>query len=111
MPSIKIRTDAEVNYTKSLMPLNSIILPLFDKVLISRDEAPTKVGAIWLPPNTRDSQAVLSGTIVATGPDTRFLSPGDYVVFSQYAGSQVKVDGMTFTAMKEQDVHIIIRST
>lgn len=99
-----------VRYNVDGMPPARIILPLFDKVLIVRDAAPDKTGMIWIPPASKDAQSVLSGTIIATGPETKYLSPGDYVVFSQYAGSQVRVDGITFVAMKEADVHIIIRS-
>jgi len=100
----------EVPYDEGMMPNGRVILPLFNKVLIRKDDAPEKKGVIWIPPTVRDSQPVLSGTIVAVGPDVKYLLPGDYVVFSQYSGSQIKVDGQTYTAMKEEDVHVIIRS-
>jgi len=99
-----------IAYVKALMPEGRIICPLFDKVLIRKDEAPEKHGVIWIPPTVRADQPVLSGTIVACGPDTRLVSPGDYVVFSQYSGSMVKVDGINYVVMHEADVHVIIRS-
>jgi co-chaperonin GroES (HSP10) len=109
MKKAKIRDNSEVSYNPVDMPDKRLVIPLFDKVLISRDEAPHKQGVIWIPPIARDSQPVLSGRVSAVGPETKYTSPGDYVVFSQYAGSQVKVDGITYVAMREQDVHIIIR--
>lgn len=106
----KIRDAEVVEYTEDLMPEGRVICPLFDKVMIRKDEAPEKHGVIWIPPTVRADQPVLSGTVVACGPDTRFVSPQDYVVFSQYAGSNIRVDGITYVVMKELDVHVIIRS-
>ncbi len=103
--------EAKVEYTESQMPEGRIVLPLFDKVLIRKDEAPEKQGVIWIPPTVRADQPVMSGTVVAVGPDARLLTPGDYVVFSQYAGANVRVDGNVYTVMKEIDIHTIIRST
>lgn len=100
----------DIVFLDSGMPTGRLVLPLFDKVLVRRDEAPDKAGVIWIPPSVRDSQPVLSGTVVATGPEAKYVVPGDYVVFSQYAGSMVKVDGITYVAMKEVDIHTIIRS-
>jgi chaperonin GroES len=105
-----IRKDEVVEYVESGMPEGRLIMPLFNKVMIRKDEAPEKAGVIWIPPTVRADQPVLSGTVIATGPDSRYLSPGDYVVFSQYAGSNVKVDGINYVVMKEEDVHVIIRS-
>lgn len=100
-----------VEYLEHMMPVGRIICPLFDKVMIKRDEAPEKHGVIWIPPTVRAEQPVLSGVVGACGPDVRLVSPGDYVVFSQYAGSMVKVDGTAYAVMKEADIHVIIRST
>ena len=103
--------DAEViEYTESLMPEGRVICPLADKVMIKKDEAPEKHGVIWIPPTVRSDQPVLSGTVVACGPDARFTSPEDYVVFSQYAGSNIRVDGNMYVVMREADIHVIIRS-
>ena len=103
--------DAEiVEYTEDLMPEGRVICPLFNKVMIRKDEAPERQGVIWIPPTVRADQPVLSGTVVACGPDSRFVSPEDYVVFSQYAGSNVRVDGITYVVMREEDIHVIIRS-
>jgi chaperonin GroES len=102
--------DKEVVYGKAGMPKDRVVLPTFDKVLIRRDEAPERIGIVWIPPTVRADQPVLSGTVVATGPLTQYVSPGEYVVFSQYAGSNVKVDGINYIVMREGDVHVIIRS-
>lgn len=109
MAEAKVR-EKVVSYVKGQMPEGRIICPLFNKVMIKKDEAPEKHGVLFIPPSYRDSQPVLSGTIVACGPETKFLSPGDYVVFSQYAGSMIKVDGTAYAVMKEDDVHVLIRS-
>lgn len=102
-----------VNYSEKEMALGRIILPTFDKVLVRKDEAPSKIGVIVIPPSYRDMQklAVVTGTVVATGPEVEYVTPGMYVVVSQYSGSQVKVDGVEYTVLREQDVHVIITET
>jgi chaperonin GroES len=107
---LKPDTHDPAAYDPSGMPEGRLILPLFDKVMIRKDEAPEKAGVIWIPPTVRADQPVLSGTVVACGPDSKFTSPEDYVVFSQYAGSNIRVDGNTYVVMRENDIHVIIRS-
>lgn len=99
----------DVVYQDKAMPEGREVLPLFDKVAIRRDEVPEKQGLIFIPSTARDDRQVLSGKVAATGPEVKYLMPGDYVVFGQYAGSQVKVDGITYVVMKEADVHTVIR--
>lgn len=102
--------NGKVLLDQALMPSGRTILPTFDKVLVRKDEAPEKVGVIIVPPSYRDQQPVTTGTVVATGPETVYVTPGMYVVVSQYSGSNVKVDGVGYTVLREQDIHVVIES-
>lgn len=88
------------------------IRPLHDRVVIRREEQETKTaGGIVLPgsaaekPSQGEVIAVGKGLITETG-EVRPLDVkvGDKVLFGQYAGSTVKVDGEELLIMKETDI-------
>ena len=88
------------------------IRPLHDRVVIRREEQETKTaGGIVLPgsaaekPSQGEVIAVGNGLITEAG-EVRPLDVkvGDKVLFGQYAGSTVKVDGEELLIMKETDI-------
>jgi len=88
------------------------IRPLHDRVLVRREEEETKTaGGIVLPgsaaekPSRGEVIAVGNGKITDSG-DVRPLDvkAGDKVIFGQYAGNTVKVDGEELLMMKESDI-------
>lgn len=73
--------------------------PLGNRVLIKRIEAKTTKGGILLPDSAREKPR--QGEVLAVGPGTYdeqgHLQPlhvkvGDQILFSSYAGSEVKTD-------------------
>ena len=92
------------------------IRPLADKVLVERIEAEEKTaGGIVLPDNAKEKPK--RGVIVAAG-DGKVLDDGsrqslqvkkgDEVLFTSYAGTDVKVDGDEFLIMDESDIMAVI---
>ncbi|MCP5174435.1 MAG: co-chaperone GroES [Moraxellaceae bacterium] len=88
------------------------IRPLHDRVVIRREEQETKTaGGIILAgsaaekPSQGEVIAVGNGQITEAG-EVRPLDVkvGDKVLFGQYAGSTVKVDGEELLIMKESDI-------
>ena len=88
------------------------IRPLHDRVLVRREEEETKTaGGIVLPgsaaekPSRGEVIAVGNGKIQENG-DVRALDvkAGDKVIFGQYSGNTVKVDGEELLIMKESDI-------
>ena len=88
------------------------IRPLHDRVVIRRVEEETKTaGGILLPgsaaetPSQGEVVAVGKGIITESG-DVRSLDVkvGDKVLFGQYSGSTVKVDGEELLIMKESEI-------
>lgn len=88
------------------------IRPLHDRIVVRRVEEEQKTaGGILLPgsaqekPSQGDVIAVGNGQIRDNG-DVRPLDVkvGDKVLFGQYAGQTVKVDGEELLIMKEADV-------
>ncbi|HJO15996.1 MAG TPA: co-chaperone GroES [Phycisphaerales bacterium] len=93
------------------------VKPLGDKLLVKRAEARDRTDAgIYLPETAKDKPQ--QGTIVATGngvlnKETGQYLPftvkkGDAVLFTSYAGTEVKMDGGDFLIMTESDILGII---
>ncbi|WP_150909647.1 co-chaperone GroES [Marinobacter halotolerans] len=88
------------------------IRPLHDRVVVRRKEEEEKTaGGIVLPGNAKEKPsqgeviAVGNGRILDNG-ETRALAvkAGDKVVFGQYAGNTVKIDGEDLLIMSESDI-------
>jgi len=90
--------------------------PLHDKVVIRRQEEETKsAGGIVLPGSAAEKPA--RGEVVAVGIgkllDNGEVRPldvkeGDEVIFGQYAGSNVKLDGEEYMIMSESEILAIV---
>ncbi|MGB3621143.1 co-chaperone GroES [Ketobacter sp. MCCC 1A13808] len=88
------------------------IRPLHDRVVIRRVEEETKsAGGIVLPGSAAEKPS--QGEILAVGPgrttengEVRPLDvkAGDKVIFGQYAGSSVKIDGEELLIMAESEI-------
>ena len=90
--------------------------PLNEKIIVKRLEAETKTkGGIVLPDSAKEKPR--EGKVVAVG-DGRILDNGkrralqvkknDRVIFTSYAGTDVKIDGEEMLIMSEEDVLAII---
>jgi chaperonin GroES len=92
------------------------IRPLGDKVIVKRLEAEAKTaGGIVLPDSAKEKPK--RGTILSVGTgrllDTGVRQPlqvkeGQQVLFSSYAGTEVKVDGEEMIIMDEGDILAIL---
>lgn len=92
------------------------IRPLHDRVVVRRKEEEEKTaGGIVLPGNAKEKPsqgeviAVGNGRVLDNG-ETRALavSVGDTVVFGQYAGNTVKIDGEDLLIMSENDIYGVL---
>ncbi len=88
------------------------IVPLGDKVVIKRQEAEaTTAGGIVLPDSAKDKPQ--KGEVVAVGDGhvksdgTRLpltVKDGDRVIFSSYAGDEIKVGDQEYLLLREGDI-------
>ncbi|WP_097460207.1 co-chaperone GroES [Mangrovitalea sediminis] len=92
------------------------IRPLHDRVVVRRKEEEEKTaGGIVLPGNAKEKPS--QGEVVAVG-NGRVLEngevrpmavkAGDIVVFGQYAGNTVKVDGEELLIMNENEIYGVL---
>jgi chaperonin GroES len=92
------------------------IRPLGDKVLVKRVEAEEKTaGGIVLPDAAREKpkrgiiQAVGDGKLLDTGKRSKLVvKKGDEVLFTSYAGTEIKIDGEEYMIMGEEDILAIV---
>ncbi len=88
------------------------IRPLHDRVVVRRkEEETTTAGGIVLPgkaaekPTQGEVLAVGNGRILQSGEvQPMDVKVGDVILFGQYAGSSVKVDGEELLIMNESDI-------
>ena len=94
------------------------IRPLHDRVVVRRkEEETTSAGGIVLPgsaaekPSQGEVVAVGSGKVLDNGDvQAMAVKEGDIVVFGQYAGNTVKIDGEELLIMAENEIYGIIEA-
>jgi len=92
------------------------IRPLGDRVLVQRVEAEEKTaGGILLPESAKEKPkegiiiAMGEGKTLDSGDKTTFsVNTGDRVLFTSYAGTDIKYDGEDYLIMREDDILAII---
>ena len=96
----------------------STIRPLGDRVLLQRTEAEDKTaGGILLPDSAKEKPkegkiiAVGDGRVLDNGERSKFsVKKGDRVLFTSYAGTEVKVGGQEYLVMREEDILGVIEA-
>jgi chaperonin GroES len=92
------------------------IRPLGDKVLVERVEAESKTaGGIVLPDTAKEKPQ--RGKVVSVGDGKTLengthkdvqVKKGDLVLFTSYAGTEIKIDGKEYLIMDESDIMAVI---
>jgi len=92
------------------------IKPLNDRILVLRLEGEQKTsGGIIIPDTAKEKP--LEGKVIAAGPGkvddkgkriALAIKKGDKVLFSKYAGTEIKLDGVEHLIMREDDILGII---
>ncbi|MCL2618977.1 MAG: co-chaperone GroES [Defluviitaleaceae bacterium] len=89
--------------------------PLGDRVVIKQLEAEEKTkSGIVLPGSAKEKPQ--EAEVVAVGPGgmvdgkeiTMHVKAGDRVIYSKYAGTEVKVDGQEYIIVKQNDILAIV---
>ena len=90
--------------------------PLHEKVLVKRTEEEEKsAGGIVLPGSATEKPS--QGEVIAVGPGKKSengdVSPvgvavGDTVIFGQYGGNEIKIDGEEYLILSESDIFGVV---
>lgn len=92
------------------------IRPLNDRILVKRLEGEEKTkGGIIIPDSAKEKPA--EGEVIAVGHGklndkgvrvALELKKGDRVLFSKYGGTEVKLDGVDYMIMREDDILAVV---
>ncbi len=92
------------------------IRPLQDRVIVKREEEESKTkGGIIIPETAKEKPiegeilAVGNGKILEDGKIRALdVKKGDKILFSKYAGTEIKVDGEDLLMMREEDILAVV---
>jgi len=88
------------------------IRPLHDRLIVQRsEESAQRAGAIIIPDSAKEKPQhgkVLAAGLGKSGKDGNRMpldvKAGDTILFGKYSGQEIKVDGVDYLIMKEDDV-------
>ncbi len=88
------------------------VKPLHDRVLVQRVESDAKTaGGIIIPDTAKEKPQ--EGKVIAVGPGrmdksgkriTPEVKKGNRILFGRYGGTEVKIDGVDYLIMGEEDI-------
>jgi len=88
------------------------VRPLHDRILVQRlDEGEQQIGGIIIPDSAKEKPQ--RGTVIAAGNGTLSrdgdrvkldVKVGDTILFGKYSGQDIKLDGVEYLIMKEDEV-------
>ena len=91
------------------------IRPLADRVVIKKVEAEEKTASGIILPGSAKEQPQMAQVIevgpggVVDGNEVKMeVSVGDKVIYSKYAGNEVKLDGQEYIILRQSDILAII---
>jgi chaperonin GroES len=87
------------------------VKPLADRVLIEPAAAEEKtVGGIIIPDTAKEKPK--RGVVIAAGAGKKdepmTVNVGDTVLYGQYSGTEIKIDGKDYLIMRESDIFAIV---
>jgi chaperonin GroES len=88
------------------------VRPLHDRILVQRlEDGEQKIGSIIVPDSAREKPQ--RGTVIATGQGKYNddgqrvpldVKAGDTILFGKYSGQEIKLDGVEYLILKEDEV-------
>lgn len=88
------------------------LTPLADRVLVEPAAAEEKTASGIIIPDTAKEKPQ-RGTVVAVGngkkDEPMTVKTGDSVIYGQYAGTEVKLNGKDYLIMRESDIFGVIK--
>ena len=94
------------------------VRPLHDRIIVERfDETEQVVGGIIIPDTAKEKPQ--KGKVIAAGKgkvkDDGTVTPldvqsGDTVLFGKYSGQEIKLDGVEFLIMREDEILGVVES-
>ena len=86
------------------------IRPLGENVLVSGEKPEKKTeSGIFLPENASEDRSSKQGRVVAVGESDKIkVKSGQRVIYTRYGGTEVKISGIEYSLVKNEDILAII---
>ena len=82
---------------------NVPLKPLDDRVVAIREEAATKTNSgLYLPADKKEKSQIAK--VVAVGTNVKEVKVDDRIVVREYSTNDIKVDGVEYIIVKEEDI-------
>jgi chaperonin GroES len=99
------------NLKNNLNTMSVNVTPLADRVLVEAAPAEEKTASGIIIPDTAKEKPQ-RGTVVAVGNGKKdeplTVKVGDSVIYGQYSGTEIKIDGNSYLIMRESDIFGIV---
>ena len=83
--------------------MSTPLKPLGDRVIAQVEEASNKTASgLYLPDNAKEKPKVAK--VAAVGSSVKDVKVGDKIVYKEYSTTEIKVDGVEYIILKEEDV-------
>jgi chaperonin GroES len=110
--SLSLRPDAGQSVQRQSGAITMHVRPLHDRILVQRlEEGEQSIGGIIIPDSAKEKPQ--RGTVVAAGNGRQTaegkrvaldIQTGDTILFGKYSGQEIKLDGVDYLIMKEDEV-------
>ena len=88
--------------------MSTPITPLADRVVAVREEAKTQTASgIYLPDSSKEKPVMAE--VKAVGGEVKHVKVGDKIVYKEYSTTELKIDGVEYLVVKEEDVLATIK--
>ena len=113
---LKSATNHETNYQENVRRLFHLLKPLGDRVIIELVQTEEKTASgIVLPDTAKEKPqegkvvAVGTGRVLENGERVALeVAQGDLIIFSKYAGTEVKYEDTEYLILRESDILAVI---
>ena len=83
--------------------MSTPITPLADRVVAIREEAKTQTASgIYLPDSSKEKPVMAE--VKAVGGEVKHVKVGDKIVYKEYSTTELKIDGVEYLVVKEEDI-------
>jgi chaperonin GroES len=85
-------------------------IPVGDRILVLPDQKVTEEFGLIIPEQAQ--KAAQTGKVVGVGPGSKGdmqISTGDHILYSDYAGTEIELNGIKYRIMREPDVYCILK--
>ena len=83
--------------------MSTPITPLADRIVAVREEAKTQTASgIYLPDSSKEKPVIAE--VKAVGSGVKNVKVSDKIIYKEYSTTELKIDGVEYLIVKEEDV-------